>query len=159
MLPTAGWFAHFGMTQSWIQSWFANESRSCYCVVCGCPTSLPWQDLVPDQDHTVVTAGLGNYGNLQTRVSQSDYCTASKTPDGAFVVAYMPTERTITVNMAGLKGPAEARWFDPTNGAYTAVPGGPFVNMGTRQFTPPGKNHDGEGDWVLLLNGLGSTDP
>ena len=101
-------------------------------------SSLPWQDLVPDQDHTVVTAGLGTPGNLQTRVSKSDFCTASKTPDGSFVIAYMPTAREITVNMASLKAPANAKWFDPTNGTYTTIPGGPFANTGTRQFTPPG---------------------
>ncbi len=114
-------------------------------------SSLPWQDLVPDQDHTTVTAGLGSYGNLQTRVSKSDFCTASRTPDGSVVIAYMPTARTITVNMASLKAPASAKWFDPTSGAYTTVPGGPFVNTGTRQLTPPGNNHDGDSDWVLLL--------
>ena len=114
-------------------------------------SSLPWQDLVPDQDHTAITAGLGTYGNLQTRVSKSDYCTASKTPDGSVVIAYMPTARTITANMASLKAPANARWFDPTNGAYAIIPGGPFANTGTRQFTPPGNNHDGDSDWVLLL--------
>jgi Protein of unknown function (DUF4038)/Putative collagen-binding domain of a collagenase len=120
-------------------------------------TSLPWQDLVPDRAHKVVTAGLGNYGTLQTRVSQSDYCTAARTPDGSVVVAYMPTARTITVNMASLKAPARARWFDPTNGAYTTVPGGPMVNKGTKQFTPPGKNHDGQDDWVLVLQASGSV--
>ena len=114
-------------------------------------SSLPWQDLVPDQQHTAVTAGLGTFGDLQTRVSKSDFCTAAKTPDGSFVVAYMPTAREITVNMASLKGPANAKWFDPTNGAYTTIPGGPFANTGTRQFMPPGNNHDGDGDWVLLL--------
>ena len=119
-------------------------------------SSLPWQDLVPDQDHTVVTAGLGKPGNLQTRVSKSDFCTASKTPDGSFVVAYMPTARKITVNMASLKAPANAKWFDPTNGAYTTIPGGLFANTGTRQFTPPGNNHDGDSDWVLLLDASGS---
>ncbi len=120
-------------------------------------TSLPWQDLVPDQDHTVVSAGLGTYGTLQTRVSQSDYCTAAKTPDGSFVVAYMPTARTITVNMASLKAPANAKWFDPTNGVYTPTPGGPFANAGTRQFTPPGNNHGGASDWVLVLEVSGSS--
>jgi hypothetical protein len=114
--------------------------------------SLPWQNLVPDQNHQVVTSGLGNYGDFKTRVSQSTYCTAAKTRDGAFVVAYMPTARTITVNMADLKAPAKAEWFDPTNGAYTVISGGPFANSGVRQFTPPGKNHDGDSDWVLLLN-------
>ncbi len=114
--------------------------------------SLPWQDLVPDQKHTVVTAGFGSYGNIRTtRVSESHYCTASRTPDGSVVVAYMPTARTITVNMASLKAPATARWFDPTNGNYTTIRGGPFANSGIREFTPPGKNGGGDGDWILLL--------
>ena len=115
-------------------------------------SGLPWQDLVPDQDHSVLTAGLGNYGDLQTPVSNSDYVTASKTPDGGFVVAYMPTARTITVNMSSLKAPANAKWFDPANGTYTSISGQPFPNKGTQQFTPPGINHDGDSDWVLLLD-------
>ncbi len=118
-------------------------------------SSLPWQDLVPDQDHTVVTAGFGSPGDFQTRVSKSDFLTASKTPDGASVVAYMPTVREIAVNMTILKAPASASWFDPTNGVYTSVDGGPFANVGTRQFIPPGKNHDGDGDWILLLDASG----
>lgn len=116
-------------------------------------TSLPWQDLVPDQDHTVVTAGFGSPGDLQTRPSKSDFCTASKTPDGTYVIAYMPTARELTVNMGILNRPANARWFDPTNGTYTTVPGGPFANKGTLRFTPPLNSHDdGANDWVLLLD-------
>lgn len=114
--------------------------------------SLPWWKLVPDQAHAVVTAGLGTFGDLRTtRVSESDYCTASKTPDGSVVVAYMPTARTITVNMMSLKGRAYGKWFDPTSGTYTTIPGGPFANRGEREFTPPGKNGSGDSDWVLLL--------
>ena len=115
-------------------------------------TSIPWQGLVPDQDHSVLTAGFGTYGDMKTAVSKSDYATTSKTPDGSFVVVYMPTARTITVNMASLKAPANARWFDPSNGAYTTIPGQPSANTGTKQFTPPGRNHDGDSDWVLLLD-------
>jgi hypothetical protein len=117
-------------------------------------SSLPWQNLVPDQAHAIVTAGLGTYGTLQTRTSQSDFCTAAGTPDGSLVIAYMPTARKITVNMASLKSPASARWFDPTNGSYIAIPGSPFANSGTRQFSPPEKNGDGDSDWVLLLSAL-----
>lgn len=113
--------------------------------------SIPWWDLVPDQAHTVVTAGLGTFGSQETRVTNSDFCTVSRTPDGAFVAAYLPTVRTITVNMANLKGSASAKWFDPTDGDYRTVSGEPFANSGMRKFTPPGKNHDGAGDWVLLL--------
>ena len=115
-------------------------------------SALPWQDLVPDQNHSVLTTGLGNYGDLQAPVSSSDYATASKTPDGSYVAVYMPTVRTITVNMASLKGNAVAKWFDPTNAAYTSISGQSFPNKGTQQFTPPGNNHDGDGDWILLLD-------
>ena len=113
--------------------------------------SMPWWELVPDQAHTVVTAGLGAFGSQETRVTNSDFCTASRTPDGSFVVAYLPTVRTITVDMASLKGPATAKWFDTTNGDYKTISGEPFANSGMRKFTPPEKNHDGAGDWVLLL--------
>ena len=54
-------------------------------------SSLPWQDLVPDQDHSVLTGGYGTYGDVDTRVSESDYSTAARTPDGSLAVVYMPT--------------------------------------------------------------------
>ena len=120
-------------------------------------TSLRWQDLVPDQDHFVITGGLGNYGDLETRVSKSDYATAAKTPDGSTAVVYLPTGRTITVNLASLRGPVRARWFDPSDGSYQDVPGEPFINHSIFQFTPRGKNHDGDGDWVLLLETIGGS--
>jgi hypothetical protein len=116
---------------------------------------MPWYDLVPDQTHGVVTAGLGTKGDSSSRVSRSDYLTAARTPDGAFVIAYMPTARTITVNMASLKSPANAQWFDPTSGVYIRVAGSPLANRGSRQFTPPAKNHEGDSDWVLVLDASG----
>ena len=131
-------------------------------------SSLPWQELVPDQEHTAVTAGLGTYGSTEVQVnpkdysakmkpsvSQSDFATAARTHDGSFVVVYIPTARTVTVNMKSLKGPAIAKWFDPTNGDFQTISGGPFPSTGVRQFTPPGKNHDGDSDWVLLLDASG----
>ena len=119
-------------------------------------SSLPWYGLIPDQDHSTVTAGLGTYGTFKTPVSKSDFCTAAKTADGSFVVAYLPTARPITVNMAALKAPAKAKWFDPANGTYTPIGAELFANSGTRQFTPPQHNHDGDTDWVLLLDASGS---
>ncbi|MGA9062624.1 MAG: DUF4038 domain-containing protein [Terracidiphilus sp.] len=119
-------------------------------------SSLPWYELVPDQDHSVVTGGLGTYGDFKTRVSHSDYCTAARTQDGSYVLAYVPTARTITVNMGALKASASAEWFDPTDGTYRIIPG-TFVNQGTQQFTPPEKNHEGASDWVFVLNASGSS--
>lgn len=121
-------------------------------------SSLPWYDLVPDQDHSVVTAGFGEFGDFKTRVSLSDYSTAAKTLDGSFVVVYIPTERTITVNMSNLKGPATAQWFDPSSGKVQAASGRPIPKSGVHQFTPPGKNRDGDGDWILVLNASRQTE-
>jgi hypothetical protein len=127
-------------------------------------SSLPWQDLVPDQKHLVVTEGLGTFGDttvqvdehdlgtsLKTRVSESDFATVARTSDGSTVVVYLPSSRTITMSMDSLSGPASAEWFDPTDGTHHVVAGGPFQNVGERKFTPPGKNHDGDDDWVLVV--------
>jgi hypothetical protein len=133
-------------------------------------SALPWQDLVPDQKHTTLTAGYGTFGDdkvifdpndltakMMPRVSQSDYSTAARTPDGSYVVLYMPTPRTVTINMTDLRGPVTAKWFDPTNGKYQEIQGSPFQNVGSHQFTPLGMNHAREGDWVLLLKAGEST--
>jgi len=120
-------------------------------------SSIRWQDLVPDQDQSVITAGAGNYGDVNTRVSESDYSTAARTEDGSLVVVYVPTVREIVINMLALRSVARARWFDPSTGNYQDIEGGPFSNTGSRPFTPPGKNHDGDGDWVLLLEASGAN--
>ncbi len=121
----------------------------------------PWYNLVPDQSHTVVTAGYGTFSSTGS-LGANNYVTAASTPDGALVMAYMPTISTITVDMSKLSGPAAAQWYDPTNAAYATVPGSPCVNAGTRQFTPPGNNSAGNGDWVLVLQAnanSGGTQP
>jgi hypothetical protein len=139
-----------------------------------------WYDLIPDRSHTVMTAGynraaeyigrlsayLGNRGRLLTTlkkmtnlasVSGSTYAAAARTSDGSLVIVYMPSPRTVTVDMSKLSGLASARWYDPTSGMYTGVSGAPFANSNMRQFTPPGTNQAGDGDWVLVLEA--STQP
>ena len=133
-------------------------------------SSLAWQNLIPDQKHTVLTAGFGTFGNdviisipgtlatrMTPRVSEGDHATAARTTDGSYVVIYMPTARAVTVNLNSLKGPAIGEWFDPTNGTYLPIKGGPILNKGNKQFTPPGNNHAGDSDWVLLLNASGRS--
>jgi Protein of unknown function (DUF4038)/Putative collagen-binding domain of a collagenase len=111
-----------------------------------------WYDLVPDQTHTVVTEGYGTPAPFGTgSVTTDTYATAARTSDGTLVIVYMPTTRTITVDMSKLSGPAAATWYDPTIGEHIDVSGSPFANTGISQFTPAGKNHDGDGDWVLVL--------
>ena len=113
--------------------------------------SRPWYNLIPDQLHTVVTAGYGTFTDSGA-LGDSDYLTAARTPDGALAMAYMPTLRTITVDMATLGAAVNAQWYDPSNGTFHAIAGSPFANSGTRDFTPPGNNGDGDGDWVLVLD-------
>jgi hypothetical protein len=109
-----------------------------------------WYNLVPDQNHLFVTSGYGTFSASGT-IASNDYLTAAVTPDGSLGVLYMPTSRTITVNMSVFSAPVTVRWFDPSNGAYSAAAGSPFVNTGTQMFTPSGNDSDGNGDWVLVF--------
>jgi hypothetical protein len=84
-------------------------------------------------------------------VTTDAFATAARAPDGRLIIVYMPTIRPITVDMSTLSGPTVCRWYDPTIGEYLPASGSPFANSGDRQFAPPGKNHDGDGDWVLVL--------
>jgi chitodextrinase len=119
--------------------------------------SRRWYDLVPDQDHTLVTAGYGTFEEFGTNLA-SDYATAAVTADGTLAMAYMPSRRTFTVDMSRLGGPVTARWFDPAAGTYLAIGGGALPNSGTRTFAPPGPNADGDGDWLLVLEVSGAPD-
>jgi hypothetical protein len=101
--------------------------------------SRPWQELVPDQEHQLVTGGLGEFwGN--------DYVAAAATPDGRTLIAYLPNARTITVDLARLgKARFNAWWFDPRTGQAAA--GGTFAPQPAQQFTPPAG-----GDWAFVLD-------
>ena len=145
--------------------------------------SKKWYDLIPDQTHTVVTSGYGSFSCLVGKVladvgknpdlilrflvrirkysaigsiTSSTCATAARTSDSSLVVAYLPTIRTITVDMSRLASMARARWYDPTNGEYADIDGSPFANTGSRKFTPPGNNSSGDGDWVLVLEASGA---
>ncbi len=106
--------------------------------------SRKWYELVPDQAHTVVTDGFGTFGS-------DDYVTAARTQDGTLAMAYVPSSRSITVDLSTLSGPVTARWYDPTAGTFTGIPGSPFANVGSMQFATPGRNAGGDDDWVLVL--------
>jgi hypothetical protein len=115
----------------------------------------PWYQLVPDQKHVVVIEGYGTFDSSTTSgnvfVMTSDYVTAARTPDGTLIMAYLPSRRPVVVDMAQLSAPATARWYDPSQGTFTMIEATPLANSGKRTFTPPGNNHDGDGDWVLVL--------
>jgi hypothetical protein len=113
-------------------------------------TSKAWTDLVPDFSHTTLTAGYGSLG-------QADYVAAARTSNGNLLLAYTPSVKALTVDMARFTSTVTARWYDPTNGNYSNISGSPFANSGSRQFTPAGNNAAGAGDWVLVLEATGGT--
>lgn len=117
--------------------------------------SHAWWELVPDQKHEVVTSGYGTFDGVPTEGNHynmtSDYVTAGRTPDGSLVMAYLPTSRPVTVALNKMRGPATARWYDPTCGRYLAIEGSPFTKLEKHEFIPPRHNADGDDDWVLVL--------
>lgn len=101
--------------------------------------SRPWYRLIPDQTHSVVTHGLGE-------LTGTDYLAAARADDGSTMMAYMPTARTITVDVSKIGGEqAKAWWVSPRTGTATAS--GSYPTQGSRDFSPPGP-----GDWVLVLD-------
>jgi hypothetical protein len=109
-----------------------------------------WYELVPDTMHALVTAGYGTYADVGY-VDDNNYLTAARTSDGTLAIIYTPIIRTFTMDMSNMSAPATTRWFDPSSGAYVAIPGSPLPNAGLREFTPPENNADGDGGWVLVL--------
>jgi Protein of unknown function (DUF4038)/Putative collagen-binding domain of a collagenase len=110
----------------------------------------PWFRLVPDHGHRIVTAGYGTFAS-PGNVESSNYVTTAATPDRTLAVSYLPVGGTIRVDMARVAGPVRARWYDPTRGVYSAVSGSPFPNSKAVDLASPGKNADGDPDWVLVL--------
>lgn len=110
--------------------------------------SRPWYHLVPDEKHNVVTGGIGEFRGL-------DYAATARTSGGGTVIAYMPTARTLTVDLRRVSGRrAKAWWYDPRTGASSCA--GEFATTTSREFRPPGA-----GDWALVLDdaGLGYPPP
>lgn len=107
--------------------------------------SLEWWRLVPSGlagMKTLVTAGLG---------SGNEHVAAAAAADGSFLLAYVPTAHTgaFTIDLTALAGGVTAYWWDPTNGASTPL--GSLTNTGTHDFSVPGSNAGGDGDWLLVL--------
>ena len=114
--------------------------------------SVAWWDLVPDTTHEIVTAGYGTYDGSNGNLTTATYCTTSWISSGSLALTYCPNASTLTVDLAKFSGPVTAQWYDPSNGAYSAISGSPFPNSGTQEFITPGNNHDGDPDWVLVMS-------
>jgi chitodextrinase len=100
-------------------------------------TTRAFAQLIPDQSHAVLTAGYQ---------SGSSYAATAITEDGSTAIAYLPSQRSVTINMARIAGTTvRAWWFNPGTAQSTLI--GDFPATGSRSFTPPSG-----GDWVLVLD-------
>jgi hypothetical protein len=101
--------------------------------------SRPWWKLVPDVRNEVAVEGRGTFGT-------NDCTVTALASDGSFTIAYLPTRRALTLNLAKLSGDrVTAFWFNPRTGEATPV--GEFTEKTLHAFDP-----SREGDWVLVVD-------
>lgn len=105
-----------------------------------------WQNLVPDLDDAMVTAG---------GEQDATKVIASRGADRKLAVAYVPstgkTARPLTLNLSALAGEATAHWFNPAREANKMIAAGRLSNAPGRKLETPGDNGTGTNDWVLVL--------
>ncbi len=102
----------------------------------------PWGANLANDEHGAIVSGHGGDDDKATGILASD---------GSWFYAYLPTGRTVGIDMSKLSmNPVTAKWYDPTNGNYQNI--GDYPNSGTRNFSTPGNNASGYSDWVLVLS-------
>jgi hypothetical protein len=105
-------------------------------------TSLKWWLLEPDVANTFLVRG---HGRGKARA------VAARAGDGSFALVYLPTSRSVTLDLARLGGGRiEARWLDPSSGRSHPADGSPF-EPGWQRLRPAPANDAGFADWVLEL--------
>src|ERR1035437_250924 len=135
---------HFGSFKTWCNATdWKNEMNNYGSVTMDYLQRLfrsrSWQTLIPDFENHVITSG---YGKLDSK----DYVASARTSNGNTIIAYLPSKRTVTVDMSNIQGEkAKCWWYNPSNGK--AIVSGTYNNFGFRSFTP-----DSEGDWVLVID-------
>ncbi|MGZ8982744.1 MAG: apiosidase-like domain-containing protein [Methylotenera sp.] len=111
--------------------------------------SLPWHKL----------CGISNQASWKDKIACLAFpsmahklpVAAAAAPDGTLALYYLLYQKPVTLNMKIFSAPVYASWFDPAGGIEKTIAEAPFTNSGNLEFTPPGKNSDGESDWVLVL--------
>lgn len=137
MYGSCAWTFNTGW-RDWIDSPGANQMKYFRSFF----TSHKWYELKPDFDRRILTGGYEE---------GTEMATAAATPDGGFAVIYMPSERTVTLDLARLKHGMKIEWFDPVNGEIRPIAESLTANYGPASFTPPEKTFGSDSDWVLFL--------
>ncbi|WP_169704874.1 apiosidase-like domain-containing protein [Runella slithyformis] len=104
---------------------------------------LPWYLSRPDTTSQLLVEGRGAYGS-------DDYGVVSVLPNNRMAMIYLPSGRTIKVDVSKINGSnIRALWISPrTNNRFI---GGYFKPQGIRELTPPSLDDD----WLLLLGNVG----
>ncbi|NBB20457.1 DUF4038 domain-containing protein [Runella sp. CRIBMP] len=104
---------------------------------------LPWYLFRPDTTSNLLVEGRGTYGS-------DDYGVVSILPNNRMAMIYLPSSRTIKVNVEKINGSnIRALWISPrTNNRFI---GGYFKPQGVRELIPPTLDED----WLLLLGNVG----
>lgn len=122
--------------------------------------SIPWWNLVPDTDHSVLAGGeVHVWTRIWAYFQPLKHISAARSPDGRLALIYIPDGRAVAVNLQGFAGPQiSAQWFDPTAGTYMPAEGTPLAkSKSLATLAPPSANSAGFKDWVLLLRSEPST--
>lgn len=97
--------------------------------------------LVPDYGSQTIVSARGSR-------TSGDWVSAARSADGSTVVAYVPDDRSIAVDMSRIGGPLAQAWcFSPTSGKATDL--GRFAADGRQTFAPCAAP-----DWVLVLDAV-----
>ncbi|UTM39891.1 DUF4038 domain-containing protein (plasmid) [Rhodococcus pyridinivorans] len=112
--------------------------------------SWSWWQLVPDVDQPLVAAGRGTRStdDEMLDVLDNDYVTAARTPDGSLAVVYVPTRRTIRLDLSLVPQTATLAWIDP---ADATGPSQVAEIDRDGNVSTPGPNNDGDEDWLLVI--------
>ena len=108
--------------------------------------SRSWHSLIPDFDNCIITSGYGKWGT-------KDHVSVALTSDANTLIAYLPSRRSIMVDMSKIHG-SEARcwWYNPSDGRATEI--GIYSTSGKATFTP-----GSDGDWVLVIDNVTANLP
>lgn len=104
--------------------------------------SRAWHLLAPSTGTGLVTSGGGT-------VNTSGYKPRALSSDGKLGLVYVTDGSSTTIDKSKLSGSFTARWYDPTNGSFTAIGTG-IANSGTQAYSTPGNNAAGGTDWVWI---------
>ena len=107
-----------------------------------------WYDLVPDRDHQVLTHGFGHSRRtIRSPPTPMRPRRARRRHAWRWRICRHPQSHHRHVEAFGRRHRALVR----SDATRFHRPSAAFDNTGTQDFTPPGNNSDGDGDWVLVL--------